>query len=157
MTYSFSKKQIGLAVSFALALGALSGTARAEPADAGYLTDQRGTVVRSGFGLCWRSGSNPSPEAMNECDPKPVQLAQLAAPAPKAAVAAPMPAGERLTLDADMLFDFNKAVLRPAGQTALDEFLAKMKGIEPEVIVVVGHADRFGTDSYNQRDRKSVV
>ena len=151
MTYSFSRKQVGLAVSFALALGAFSSTARADSTEAGYLTDQRGTVVRSGFGLCWRAGSNPSQEAMDECDPKPVQVAQLVAPAPKAPVAAPMPAGERLTLDADMLFDFNKSTLRPAGQTALDEFLAKMKGIDPEVIVVVGHADRFGTNSYNQR------
>ena len=150
MTHSLSRKQIGLAISCALALSAFSGAVRADPADAGYLTDSRGTVVRSGFGLCWHAGSNPSAEATNECDPKPAQVAQLVQPMPKAAVVAPMPAGERLTLDADTLFDFDKAVLRPAGQTALDDFLAKLKGIEPEVILVVGHADRFGSNSYNQ-------
>jgi OOP family OmpA-OmpF porin len=56
-----------------------------------------------------------------------------------------------VTLDADALFDFDKAVLRPAGRAALDDFVGKIKGIDPEMIMAVGHTDRFGSAAYNQR------
>lgn len=152
MVYSTSMKKISLAVSCALALGFLSAaaTAQTRPEDTGYLTDQRGNVARSGFGLCWHSGTGPAVYSA-ECDaqPAPVTIAQAdqaVAPAPAA-----KPDGGKVTLDADTLFDFDKAVLRPAGKTALDEFLGKMKDIDPEVIIAVGHADRFGSTEYNQR------
>lgn len=158
MTYSFTKKQMTLAVSCALALSVVSGAARAQsnPADTGYLTDQRGTVARSDYGLCWRTGTGPAPVSTIECDPNFVSapIAGLPEPAPQAvavALATPKPVSARVTLDADALFDFNKAVLRPAGQVALDDFLGKMQGIDPEVILAVGHADRFGSEDYNQR------
>jgi OOP family OmpA-OmpF porin len=72
------------------------------------------------------------------------------APAPVAAVAAPKPVAERVTLDADTLFDFDKSTLRPAGKEALDVFVLGLRDISPEVISAVGHTDRFGTDAYNQ-------
>ncbi len=145
-------KQISLAVSCALALSLLSGAASAQtrPEDTSYLTDQRGTVVRSGFGLCWHTGFGPATYTP-ECDPNPAPVKVAATePAPPPPAVSPKPAGGKVTLDADTLFDFDKAVLRPAGKSALDEFLDKMKGIDPEVIIAVGHADRFGSDAYNQ-------
>ena len=162
MTFALNKKRISLAVSCALGLGLLSAAAMADynPTQAAYLTDQRSTVVKSGYGLCWHSGFGPAPASTVECDPDlvPAPVAQAAAPAAApvvVAVAAPAakarPAGERVTLDADMLFDFDKAVLRPAGKTALDDFVLKSKDINPEVIMAVGHADRFGSEAYNQR------
>ena len=42
-------------------------------------------------------------------------------------------------------------MLRPAGKTALDDFVGKLDGIKPEVINAVGYTDRFGTEAYNQR------
>lgn len=142
-----------LAVSIAMALGLASSlaTAQTNPADAAYLTDTRGNVVKSGFGLCWHTGFGPAVYSP-DCDPAPMKVADAtpAAPAP-APAPAPKPAGAKITLDADTLFDFDKAVLRPAGTQALDEFLEKMKGIDPEVIIAVGHADRFGSEAYNQR------
>lgn len=146
-------KQSGLAVSCALALGVLSGSAlaQANPADTAYLNDTRGGVPRSGFGLCWHTAFGPAANTPG-CDPASVVVAAAEAPAavpPPAA--APSPAGVRVTLDADALFDFDKAVLRPAGRTALDEFHGKLKSINPEVIIAVGHADRFGSDTYNQK------
>ncbi|MDO9449858.1 MAG: OmpA family protein [Rugosibacter sp.] len=153
MTYSLIKKKMGLAVSCALALSVVSGMARADthPADTGYLIDQRGTVARSGFGLCWHTGFGPAVHTP-ECDSTvvPTPIATAAEPAPPAVVA-PKPVAERVTLDADTLFDFDKAVLRPAGRVALDDFLGKLKGIDLEVITAVGHADRFGSEAYNQR------
>jgi len=152
MSNLLSKKQISLAVSCALALGILSGVASAQtnPADTAYLVDSRGAVVRSGFGLCWHTQFGPAVNTA-ECDPAPVKVADATPPPPPpAAAASPKPAGGKVTLDADTLFDFDKAVLRPAGIQALDEFLEKAKGINPEVIIAVGHADRFGSEAYNQ-------
>lgn len=160
MNHPCNRKQIGLAVSCALSLIMLSAAARAEinPADTGYLKDQRGMVVRSGTGLCWHSGTGPAPTTADGCDPSAarVPLAKVAEPAKKPVVLAAVtpvakPAAQRVTLDADTLFDFNKAVLRPAGRTALDDFVAKTKDISPEVITAVGHADRFGSLDYNQQ------
>jgi len=163
MTNLFTKKQISLAVSCALALGVVASSAKAETAvaDMGYLVDQNGMAARSDYGLCWHSGVGPAPAAPNGCDtkPAPTPVAKAAAPAERTVMAAAAPAAapatkpvaQRVTLDADTLFDFNKAVLRPAGRTALDEFVAKSKDINPEVIMAVGHADRFGSEAYNQR------
>jgi len=152
MSHLLNKKQMSLAVACALALGIVSGTASAQtnPADTGYLTDQRGPAVKSGFGLCWHTAYGPA-VLDAECNPipAPAPIARAADPVP-VAVAGPKPASAKVTLDADTLFDFDKAVLRPAGKMALDDFLDKMKGIDPEVIIAVGHTDRFGSDSYNQ-------
>jgi OOP family OmpA-OmpF porin len=156
MTYAVTKKQISLAVSCALALGVVSGATSAEinPADTGYVVDQRGTVARSGFGLCWHTGTGPAPTS-SECDPKMVSapIVVAVAPPPRAVTPAPapLPVTKRVTLDADTLFDFNKASLRPAGHAALDDFLVKIKDMNPEMIVAVGHADRIGSEGYNQR------
>jgi len=160
MTNSLTKKQMGQAVSCALALILVTGTASAESfpgesafnaAHQSYLVDQRGGVVKSGFGLCWHAVTDPAKAYTADCDPAPV--AKYVEPKPQqiAAVAAPVPVSRRMTLDADALFDFNKAVLRPEGRLALDDFLIKIKDISPETIMAVGHADRFGSDDYNQR------
>lgn len=155
MKYQAGNKKMSMALSCALAMGFASSAIGAEinPADTGYLTDQRGVVVRSGYGLCWHTGTGPAMPSPNECDAKtePVKVAQAPAEQKPAVAVPPKPAGGKVTLDASTLFDFNKAVLRPAGREALDEFLDKVKGIEPEVIIAIGHADRFGSDQYNQR------
>ncbi|MDA8256366.1 MAG: OmpA family protein [Betaproteobacteria bacterium] len=123
----------------------------------GYAIDQRGYVVKSGTGLCWRTGYWTPAMAIEECDPDLVKkAAPAAAPAaPPAAApapaAAPKPAAQKVTLAADALFDFNKAVLRPEGKDKLDKLSNDIKGIKLEVIIAVGHADRFGTDAYNQK------
>jgi OOP family OmpA-OmpF porin len=156
MTNAISRKQIGLAVSCALALGVVAGAASAQTKveDKGYLTEQRGGVVRSGTGLCWHTDYGPVTPSPNDCDaPAPAKVSVAPEPAPKPAriTPPPKPAAERVTLNADMLFDFDKADLRPAGKAALDEFVDKTRDITPEVILAVGHADRFGTEDYNQR------
>jgi OOP family OmpA-OmpF porin len=123
----------------------------------GYAIDQRGYVAKSGTGLCWRTGYWTPAMAIEECDPDLVKKAApaaapaAAAPAAKPAAAAPKPAAQKVTLAADALFDFNKAVLRPEGKSKLDKLAGDIKGIKLEVIIAVGHADRFGTDAYNQK------
>ncbi len=159
MKNSFTRKQIGLAISCAFALGVVSATAGAETisTEVGYVVTQPDTAVRNSSGGCWRTGTGP-PESQSECGAKAVaapivKVAEPVAMAPEpvaVAYVAPVRAAEHLTASADTLFDFDKSELRPAGRMKLDEFITKTKGIDPETITVVGHTDRFGSESYNQ-------
>jgi outer membrane protein OmpA-like peptidoglycan-associated protein len=56
-----------------------------------------------------------------------------------------------MTYYTDAWFDFDKAVLLPAGQEALTAFADKIKQSSgPHTITIVGHTDGKGTASYNQ-------
>ncbi len=126
-----------------------------------YVIDQRDAVAKSGFDLCWRTGYwTPAAAAADkagcECDkdllPKETCEPKAAAAKPAApAAAAPKPTAEKVTVAADALFDFNKAVLRPEGKAKLDELVAKAGAIKLEVILAVGHTDRIGSNAYNQK------
>ena len=75
-------------------------------------------------------------------------------PAPAAApVPVPVapPAATKVTYAADAFFDFDKSVLKPAGKEKLDDLVGKIKGINLEVIIAVGHTDAVGSDAYNQK------
>jgi len=119
------------------------------PNNDGYLFDTRGVVAKSGFGLCWKTTRWTPAMAIAECDPELVKKPEPAAPA--AQPATPKPAAQKVTLAADALFDFDKAVLRPEGKAKLDDVSGKLKGIKLEVIIAVGHTDRIGSDNYNQK------
>ena len=158
---------IASAVSGAVvALSAGVVFAQANPANSAYVLSATGAadnnVVRSGrYGtnnascnLCWRTGFWTPAMAIEECDPDLVTKAAPAAAAKSAApaaAAAPKPAAQKVTLAADALFDFDKATLRDEGKAKLDKLAGDIKGIKLEVIIAVGHADRFGTDAYNQK------
>lgn len=159
MINKFAKKTVLLALAAGLSIGATLSQAQERV----YATDSGNSVAKSGFGLCWRTGYwTPAAAAKDPagcecdkdllpkevCEPKPVT--PVAAPA-KTEAAPPKPAGEKVTLAADALFDFDKAVLRPEGKTALDDVIAKAKGLKLEVILAVGHTDRIGKDAYNQK------
>jgi OOP family OmpA-OmpF porin len=140
------KKQISR-ITLLATLGLTASVAFAQvPNNDGYLFDTRGVVARSGFGLCWKTTRWTPAMAIPECDP---DLAKK--PAPAAAKPTPKPAAQKVTLAADALFDFDKAVLRPEGKAKLDDVTGKLKGIKLEVIIAVGHADRLGSDKYNQK------
>ena len=142
------------------ALGVCASAAIAQvPDNDGYMFDTRGKVARSGHDLCWRTTRWTPAMAIEECDPdlvkKPEPVAAKAA-APVAPVAAapapaPKPVAQKITIAADALFDFDKATLRPEGKAKLDELAAKSKELNIEVILAVGHADRLGSDKYNQK------
>ena len=116
--------------------------------------------------LCWRDASWTPATAAQGCDgaivpaaPAPAPAAAPApapavAPAPAAAPAAAAPApaaASKVTYAADAFFDFDKAVLKPEGKAKLDDLTSKVKGINLEVIIAVGHTDSVGTDAYNQK------
>ena len=133
-------------VAAALGLSVTAAVAQV-PNNDGYLFDTRGVVARSGFGLCWKTTRWTPAMAIPECDP---DLTKKPAPAP-APAATPKPAAQKVTLAADALFDYDKAVLRPEGKSKLDDVSGKLKDIKLEVIIAVGHADRLGSDQYNQK------
>jgi OOP family OmpA-OmpF porin len=116
--------------------------------------------------LCWRDNFWTPATAAPGCDgaiapaaPAPAPMA-APAPAPKAApaaapaapvAAAPVMVAEKVTYAADAFFDFNKSVLKPEGKAKLDDLVGKVKGINLEVIIAVGHTDSVGSDAYNQK------
>jgi OOP family OmpA-OmpF porin len=153
MFKNVAKKSLVLALLAGIGFGATVAQAQERV----YVIDQRDVVALSGFGLCWRTGYwTPAAAAKDpagcQCDKDllPKEVCEPKAPAP-APVAAPKPAGEKITIAADALFDFDKATLRPEGKAKLDELAAKSKQIKLEVILVVGHTDRLGSDAYNQK------
>ena len=56
-----------------------------------------------------------------------------------------------MTYAADAFFDFDKSVLKAEGKAKLDDLVGKVKGINLEVIIAVGHTDSVGADAYNQK------
>ena len=87
----------------------------------------------------------------------PVAAAPVAAPveAPQAAPVAPAPAptpvSEKVSFAAEALFDFDKAVVKPEGKAALDDLMAKLQGMNTEVMIAVGHTDSVGSNAYNDK------
>lgn len=110
--------------------------------------------------LCWRNGFWTPATAAPGCDGAIVPAAPAAMPAPAAAAPArpapapaPVapPAATKVTYAADAFFDFDKSVLKPEGKAKLDDLVGKIKDINLEVIIAVGHTDAVGSDSYNQK------
>ena len=108
--------------------------------------------------LCWRDANWTPATAAPGCDGAIVPV--VAAPAPKAApapvAAAPAPAAPatvatKVTYAADAFFDFDKSVIKPEGKAKLDDLVGKIKDINLEVIIAVGHTDAVGSDTYNQK------
>jgi OOP family OmpA-OmpF porin len=96
----------------------------------------------------------PAPRPAPEPEPKPAPPPPPPAPAPQPApkpVAKPKPVAEKVTFAADVLFDFDRAVIKPEGKSKLDDLASKVRGINLEVIIAIGHADSIGSDEYNQR------
>ena len=116
--------------------------------------------------LCWRDAFWTPATAAPGCDgaivppapvvappvavapppPPPPVIAPVAPPAPPAP-----PAATKVTYAADAFFDFNKSVIKPEGKAKLDDLVGKIKDINLEVIIAVGHTDAVGGDAYNQK------
>ncbi len=126
--------------------------------------------------LCWRDSAWTPATAAAGCDgaivaakaaaaPAAAAAPRAAAPAPRAAAPAaapkaaaapaarpapPPPAATKVTYAADAFFDFDKSVLKAEGKAKLDDLVSKVKGINLEVVIAVGHTDSVGSDAYNQ-------
>jgi OOP family OmpA-OmpF porin len=94
----------------------------------------------------------PKPAPKPEPQPAP-RPAPAPAPAPKPPEPAPKPkpVAEKVTFAADVLFDFDKSVVKPDGKAKLDDLASKVRGINLEVVIAIGHTDAIGSDAYNQK------
>jgi OOP family OmpA-OmpF porin len=101
--------------------------------------------------LCWRDAAWTPATAAKGCD---------GALTPPAAAAASGVSQSKITLQADTLYDFDKASLKPEGMATLDKIAKDLSKIKLEVIIAVGNTDSVGTDAYNmalgQRRAQSV-
>ena len=147
-------KLLVLAVGMALSVTSLNVAAQSKQ---GYwISVPAGDMVwRSSTGLCWRAGYWTPAMAIAECDPdltpKPAPAAKPAPAPAKPAPAKPKPVAQKITLAADVLFDFDKAVIKPAGKSRLDDLAGQIKSINLEVVIAIGHTDSIGSDAYNQK------
>lgn len=157
-------------VPAALALLFPLASPAADPADAisnrGYAVDSNRNVVRSGAGVCVRTGEwtpalAAAAAACRECSPElcPVRAAATPPPPmaaaqpepPPAPAAAPAPEPRRLSFATDTLFDFDKAELKPEGKSLLDALARDIASIDYDAITISGHADRIGDAAYNKK------
>jgi OOP family OmpA-OmpF porin len=141
---------------------AVSASVSAQSKD-GYWTQGGGPVWKNTVNQCWKSAYWTPAMAIAECDPdlvpkpaaKPTPPPPPAKPAPAKPAAKPAakpkPVAEKVTLAADVLFDFDKAVLKTEGKNKLDDLATKVKGINLEVVIAIGHTDSIGSDAYNQK------
>jgi OOP family OmpA-OmpF porin len=65
--------------------------------------------------------------------------------------AQPQPVSEKVSFAAEALFDFDKATVKDEGKAALDDLIAKLQGMNTEVMIAVGHTDSVGTVAYNEK------
>jgi OmpA-OmpF porin, OOP family len=149
---------LGLTLGCAMALAAGSAFANVTP----NVQDSSGRAVKDGSGACVVSSGAVLPECAGAAPAKPAAPAPAApaapapaAPAPaapaKPAAPAPQSVRQAVVIQADALFDFDKSVLRPDGRKSIDDAMAKMSGVDLEMVIATGHTDSVGTDAYNQR------
>jgi OOP family OmpA-OmpF porin len=76
-------------------------------------------------------------------------------PAPQASAATPkaepkMVLGEEVAREV-VYFEWDRAEIDAAAQVKLDAFVERMRPMKDIVLLVIGHADRSGTDEYNDK------
>ena len=75
----------------------------------------------------------------------PVTVAEVKKETPKQSVIV------KQTFQAETLFDFDKSVIKPEGRKALDGLVDRLRNINVEVVIAVGHTDSIGSDAYNNK------
>jgi len=156
-------KILGMSILALSAVASASAMAQTAPA----YWNSSGKVVKNATGLCWRAGYWTPAMATEECDPGlvPKKAAPAApppapraappapAPAPAPAAAAPKRCDATVTLNADEVFEFNKAVLRKFAMEHLDKNVVAAVPLcaKLEMILISGHTDRLGSQQYNQK------
>ena len=165
-----NKKALSLLAATGIAMSAASFNVAAQ----GYWTNpSSGGTWKNASGQCWKSVHFTPAMATAECDPDlmpkpaPAPAPRVAPPPPPAATPAPAPApapapkpeakpaptpvAEKVTMAADALFDFDKAVVKSDAKSKLDDLADKIKRVSLEVVIAIGHTDSIGGDAYNQK------
>ena len=120
------------------------------------VTDAQGNPVRDASGACVQtSGIKHADCQPKKAPPPPPPKKEAPKPAPPPPPPPPKPAPksvkQSVVIQADALFDFDKSVVRPDGKKSIDAAIAKLKGVDVEMVIATGHTDSIGTDAYNQK------
>lgn len=114
--------------------------------------ENKGDIDLASLGLVYRFKADAPVRVEQLVAPEPasdVVLPPAVAAAPLLPLPAPLPTPRRVTLSADSYFDFDRALLKPAGQKALDQLVAELQRTSFAVITVVGHTDHLGSSEHN--------
>ena len=124
------KKTLALGAAMA-ALLATSGMASAADVFP-YVKNNYGITVMNSYDLCWRTGFwTPALAEGIECD-------------------GDIANSGKIVLAADTLFDLNSAKVKPEGVKMLNELVARMSGLNVDVVMATGYTDITGPASFNQ-------
>ncbi len=137
-------------VTVLLASVAFAGAAFAAPSNVSgdnWRNGHGNQVWKDTSGDCWRDTVWTPATAAEGCG-KPVVEAPAPTPAP-APVAKPAVVAEKITLQADAYFDFDKSVLKAEGKAKLDDLASKLGLVNVETLIATGHTDSVGSDAYN--------
>lgn len=138
-------------------------------ADGGMLgSDRRETVGNSylNVGAIFRFGApkklaaaepviQPRPEPVQapvvESQPEPQPVAEIKPEPTPEPVPEPV-AFQKVTIQSEMLFEFDKSSVKREGKVALNEQVVEQMRANPQVelLLITGHTDRIGSDQYNQ-------
>jgi len=139
------KKASRIALALAFATATATSAVSAQTVD--NWRGAFGDTWKSAFDLCWRDAFWTPATGIAGCDGVPAPVAQAAPAAPPPVVA---PAVQRVVLNADTFFDFDKAVIKTEGRQVLDQVAAQVAQLNLETLIATGHTDSTGPAAYNQ-------
>jgi OOP family OmpA-OmpF porin len=121
------------ALAFAFAAFTATGAASAQTVD-NWKNGSGELIWKNGSNeLCWQDNFWTPATAAAECVKKP----------------GGQPMADKISIKAEALFDFDKAIVKPEGRKLLDQVAARSSTVNLETIIAVGHTDWIGTDAYN--------
>jgi outer membrane protein OmpA-like peptidoglycan-associated protein len=136
------------------------------PSESGSLSAEAGSAAQGGAGsealasssIGAERGEDAASRAQDEESlQREVVVGMVEAPGRKATAketVIPQTLGGMLPLtlgvEGEGEFDFDRAILREQVKSVLDELAARLKDAEYDRLEIVGHADRIGTEDYNQ-------
>lgn len=114
--------------------------------------------------LAWSSSSGPAAFAANSSSnaltfgsgeisfaSRPLTFGVREIAFPSSLTATETPTTIEVTLPADILFDFDKADVRPQAQTTLHDLAALLRAKAKGAVAIHGYTDALGKDAYNQK------
>jgi OOP family OmpA-OmpF porin len=144
-------KRINLTLTAILLFGGVS-LAVAEEMVPNYTKDGAGSVVTDSAGDCVRTPNMNTPDKLVECGyPEKVMVTKELVAAPTA-VSMTTTVADVISIDAAVLFGFDKDQLSEDGKAVIDERISAYGGRVERTAetIVVGHTDSTGPEEYNQ-------
>ena len=112
--------------------------------------NKRLSTALSAIVLLAFAGCAATPEPAPAPPPAPAPQAPPPPPPPPPP-SKPAPKPEKVTTASTVNFDFDRYVIRPDARSKLDDLVSKLRDVNLEVVIAVGHADRIGSDAYNMK------